>query len=77
MPEGKPSFAPHLSVVRPDQPPRQSAPSDWTGKMALAQAGNRQRYRELLLEIEPYIRSIARRCFKHDADVKTRCRMFC
>jgi RNA polymerase sigma-70 factor, ECF subfamily len=70
MPEGNPPFAPHLFVVKPDQPSRQGAPSDWSRKMALAQAGNRHEYRELLLEIEPYIRSISRRCFKHEADVE-------
>lgn len=38
--------------------------------MALAQAGDRREYRALLLEIEPYIRSVARRCFRHHADVE-------
>lgn len=70
MPEGKPPFAPHLSVVRPAAPPRSGASSDWSKKMALAQAGNRQEYRELLQEIEPYIRSLARRCCRHPADVE-------
>ncbi|WJR81268.1 sigma-70 family RNA polymerase sigma factor [Bradyrhizobium sp. NP1] len=70
MPEGNPPSAPHLFVIRPNQPARQGTASDWSGRMALAQAGNRQEYRALLLEIEPYIRSIARRCFKHEADVE-------
>jgi RNA polymerase sigma-70 factor (ECF subfamily) len=69
MPEGNPPFAPHLSLVRQEQPPRSRADGDWSARMALAQAGDRQQYRELLLEIEPYIRAIARRCFRHPADI--------
>lgn len=70
MPEGNPPFAPHLTVVPPATPSRPGASSDWSKKMALAQAGNRQAYRQLLLEIEPYVRSLARRCFRHPADVE-------
>ena len=43
---------------------------DWSKLMALAQDGDRQAYRTLLGEIEPYIRSIARRCFKHADDTE-------
>jgi RNA polymerase sigma-70 factor (ECF subfamily) len=70
MPDDKSPSAPRLSLVRPDAPPRSTAPSDWSKKMALAQAGNRREYRELLLEIEPYIRAIARRCCRHPADAE-------
>src|SRR3979490_3054763 len=70
MSEGHQPFAPHLSLVRLGQSPRLGIPADWSKRMVLAQAGDRQEYRTLLLEIEPYVRSIARRCFKHPADVE-------
>jgi RNA polymerase sigma-70 factor (ECF subfamily) len=42
----------------------------WSQRMALAQTGDRDEYRALLTEIEPYVRSVARRCFRHAADVE-------
>jgi len=44
--------------------------ADWSVLMAKAQDGDRDAYRLLLSQIEPYARSIARRCFKHPADVE-------
>lgn len=38
--------------------------------MARAQDGDRQAYRTLLEEIEPYVRSIATRCFRQAADIE-------
>ncbi len=43
---------------------------DWSTLMARAQSGDRQAYRTLVEEIEPYIRSLAARCFKQSADVE-------
>lgn len=36
-------------------------PSDWSALMLRAQRGDREAYRQLLVEITPYIRSLARR----------------
>lgn len=62
---------PRLTLVPTD---REREPSvgrpDWSQRMARAQTGDREQYRALLLEIEPYIRSVARRCFRHAADVE-------
>ena len=43
---------------------------DWSRLMALAQDGDRRSYRTLLEDITPFIRSIARRCFKQQRDVE-------
>jgi RNA polymerase sigma-70 factor (ECF subfamily) len=43
---------------------------DWSKLMARAQDGDRQAYRALLEDIEPYVRSIAARCFKRAIDVE-------
>ena len=69
MPEGR-QPGPHLSLVKADNPLRPGEQVDWSKRMALAQGGDREQYRALLLEIEPYLRSIARRCFKHPADAE-------
>jgi RNA polymerase sigma-70 factor, ECF subfamily len=69
MPEG-PQPAPRLSLVKADNLPRPGDQVDWSKRMALAQAGDREQYRALLLEIEPYVRTIARRCFRHPADAE-------
>src|SRR5258708_16684677 len=61
---------PHLSLVKADNLLRPGEQVDWSKRMALAQGGDREQYRALLLEIEPYVRSIARRCFKHPADAE-------
>ncbi|HEY2532287.1 MAG TPA: sigma-70 family RNA polymerase sigma factor [Xanthobacteraceae bacterium] len=42
---------------------------DWSRLMARTQDGDRQAYRTLLESIAPYIRSLARRCFKQPTDV--------
>jgi RNA polymerase sigma-70 factor (ECF subfamily) len=44
--------------------------ADWSKLMAQAQDGNREAYRRLLEGITPYLRSLARRCFKESADVE-------
>jgi len=44
--------------------------SDWSWLMARAQQGNRQAYRQLLQEITPYVRSLARRQGIAQADVE-------
>ncbi|MGA7808467.1 sigma-70 family RNA polymerase sigma factor [Bradyrhizobium sp.] len=44
--------------------------SEWSALMARAQDGDRDAYRTLLKQIEPYARAIARRCFRHPADVE-------
>jgi len=63
--------APRLTLVSPN---REREPTveraDWSKRMALAQGGDRDQYRALLLEIEPYVRSVARKCFRHAADVE-------
>jgi RNA polymerase sigma-70 factor (ECF subfamily) len=46
------------------------ASSDWPALMARAQDGDREAYRTLLSQIEPYARAIAKRCFRHPADVE-------
>jgi RNA polymerase sigma-70 factor (ECF subfamily) len=43
---------------------------DWSRLMARAQEGDRQAYRTLLLDITPYLRSIAARCFKQQSDIE-------
>lgn len=70
MPEANQPVAPRLSLVRRDNPSGPGTVADWSQRMSSAQAGDREEYRTLLLEIEPYVRSIARRCFKHAADVE-------
>lgn len=42
---------------------------DWSKLMARAQDGDRPAYRALLEAITPYIRSLARRCFKEPTDL--------
>lgn len=44
--------------------------TEWSVLMALAQEGDRGAYRTLLLQVEPYLRAIARRCFRHPSDVE-------
>jgi RNA polymerase sigma-70 factor (ECF subfamily) len=44
--------------------------SDWSALMAKAQGGDRDAYRFLLKQIEPYVRSIAGRCFNRPADAE-------
>lgn len=43
---------------------------DWSQLMARSQDGDREAYRALLEAMTPYLRSVARRCFKQPADVE-------
>jgi RNA polymerase sigma-70 factor (ECF subfamily) len=49
---------------------RTGSQSDWSALMTKAQDGDRDAYRSLLREIEPYVRSIAVRCFNRAADAE-------
>lgn len=49
---------------------RTGGQSDWSMLMARAQDGDRDAYRSLLKEIEPYVRSIAGRCFNRPTDTE-------
>jgi RNA polymerase sigma-70 factor (ECF subfamily) len=64
---------PRLTLVTstaPDATPGSRGQSDWSALMARAQDGDRGAYRSLLGQIEPYIRSIASRCFSRPADTE-------
>jgi RNA polymerase sigma-70 factor (ECF subfamily) len=43
---------------------------EWSGLMARAQDGDRRAYRTLLLDMAPYLRALAARCFKEPGDVE-------
>jgi RNA polymerase sigma-70 factor (ECF subfamily) len=58
---------PRLTLVSPT---KSTGLLDWSKLMAGAQDGDRQAYRTLLQEIEPYIRSISTRCFRQAIDVE-------
>jgi RNA polymerase sigma-70 factor (ECF subfamily) len=58
---------PRLTLVSPT---KSTGHLDWSKLMAGAQDGDRQAYRTLLQEIEPYIRSISTRCFRQAIDVE-------
>ena len=64
--------APRLTLVASTTPDNKQSgsQSDWSVLMARAQDGDRDAYRSLLKEIEPYIRSIAVRCFNRSADAE-------
>jgi RNA polymerase sigma-70 factor, ECF subfamily len=64
--------APRLTLVASITPDnrRTGSQSDWSVLMARAQDGDRDAYRSLLKQIEPYIRSIALRCFNRPADAE-------
>jgi len=49
---------------------RTGGQSEWSMLMARAQDGDREAYRSLLKEIEPYVRSIAGRCFSRPTDTE-------
>ncbi len=75
MPSSKPPPAlphnPRLVVIDAAQEREGNIPrADWSILMTRAQEGDRDAYRTLLLQIEPYARSMARRCFRHPADVE-------
>lgn len=65
--------APRLTLVTstaPDDGPASRVQLDWSALMANAQDGDRDAYRLLLGQIEPYVRSIAVRCFSRPADAE-------
>ncbi len=65
--------APRLTLVTstaPDNQRTSNGQSDWSALMAKAQDGDRDAYRSLLKQIEPYVRSIAVRCFNRSADAE-------
>jgi RNA polymerase sigma-70 factor (ECF subfamily) len=64
---------PRLTLVTSTASSPRRAPngrSDWSALMARAQDGDRDAYRSLLKQIEPYIRSIAARCFNRPTDME-------
>ena len=64
---------PRLTLVTssaPDNRPASRSQSDWSALMASAQDGDRDAYRLLLGQIEPFVRSIAVRCFSRPADLE-------
>ena len=65
-----PPYAPRLSLVSTDSERSSRDPSGWSRLMACAQDGDRDAYRILLTEIEPYIRSIALRYLNRSADME-------
>src|SRR6266404_4990198 len=58
---------PRLTLVSPT---KSIGHLDWSKLMARAQEGDREAYRTLLQEIEPYIRSVSTRCFRQAIDVE-------
>ena len=62
--------APKLTLVSTDRERSSRGQSDWSRLMACAQGGDRDAYRALLTEIEPYIRSIAIRYLSRSADME-------
>ncbi|HEX3992006.1 MAG TPA: sigma-70 family RNA polymerase sigma factor [Acetobacteraceae bacterium] len=65
--------APKLMLVastEPDGTRTSNSQPDWSALMAGAQNGDRDAYRMLLQQIEPYVRSIAARCFNRPADAE-------
>jgi RNA polymerase sigma-70 factor (ECF subfamily) len=59
-----------VTSVAPDNRPALGRQSDWSALMARAQDGDRDAYRILLVQIEPFVRSIAARCFNGPADAE-------
>lgn len=65
--------SPRLKLVQPTAPranPIANGRSGWSTLMSEAQDGDRDAYRTLLTEIEPYIRSIATRYLSRSADME-------
>ncbi len=61
---------PSVTLVSTDRERNSRGPPDWSKLMACAQDGDRDAYRTLLTEIEPYIRSIAIRYLSRFADME-------
>lgn len=59
-----------VSAPAADDERRAAVGCDWSQLMARAQDGDRQAYRTLLEDLAPYLRSIARRCFKQPSDAE-------
>jgi RNA polymerase sigma-70 factor, ECF subfamily len=59
-----------VTSVAPDNRPALRRQSDWSALMARAQDGDRDAYRILLVQVEPFLRSIAARCFNRPADAE-------
>jgi RNA polymerase sigma-70 factor, ECF subfamily len=55
-----------------DQPVRTRADRrvDWSALMGRAQAGDRDAYRRLLLDLAPYLRSLARKQFREPSEIE-------
>ena len=51
-------------------PRRTEGTRDWSRLMLRAQDGDRQAYRALLEDITPYLRTLAKRCFKQPNDIE-------
>jgi RNA polymerase sigma-70 factor, ECF subfamily len=61
---------PKLTLVSSDKRRASAGQSDWSALMAKAQDGDRDAYRSLLTQIEPYVRSLAGRCFNRPSDAE-------
>jgi len=64
---------PRLTLVAPTAPDNRRTSADqpdWSALMAKAQDGDRDAYRSLLQQIEPYVRSLAGRCFNRPVDAE-------
>jgi RNA polymerase sigma-70 factor, ECF subfamily len=61
---------PILTLVSTDRQRSSGGQSDWSRLMACAQDGDRDAYRILLTEIEPYVRSIAIGYLNQSADME-------
>jgi RNA polymerase sigma-70 factor, ECF subfamily len=73
MPTHHKSYGPRLTLVTSvgsSDDGTADGQVDWSTLMMRAQDGDRQAYRSLLGQIEPYVRSIAHRCFKQDIDLE-------
>lgn len=73
MPVSNKPNPPRLTLVASDGPRDNQAfagRTGWSELMARAQDGDRDAYRSLLEHIEPYVRSLAGKCFKHTTDVE-------
>ena len=65
--------APKLTLVSsntPDNKRVSNGQPDWSALMTKAQDGDRDAYRALLRQIEPYVRSMAGRCFSRPSDAE-------
>jgi RNA polymerase sigma-70 factor (ECF subfamily) len=63
--------APRLTLVRTPAPVAgQDSRGNWSVLMARAQEGDREAYRTLLTEVEPYVRSIAIRYLRSSSDLE-------